>query len=81
MTEQIGLKGVLEGVVKMLEYKQEPATEGEIGILTTRIDCARSILDGVIKELTQPILPPPPASTPQIVDDPEAQQAKDDLTP
>jgi len=51
--EQIGIKGVLEGIRDMLHQKDSQPQE-DIGIIMTRMECARSMLDGVIKELTPP---------------------------
>jgi len=70
---EIGLKGVLEGVGKLLTIKEDD-TEVE---LKSRINCASDILDGVIKELTPPktqVVQTLPSSL-----DPEAKVAKEEL--
>lgn len=82
MSEYIGLKGILEGVRDMLKTDTESPE-----LLKTRMECAKSILGGVIKELTPP--PTPNYSTGTLLPnmggvgsttlDPTAEKAKEEL--
>ena len=49
MSEYIGICGILKGVSDMLKTDTESPE-----LLKTRMECAKSILGGVIKELTPP---------------------------
>ena len=79
MNELIGLKGVLEGIREMLVVNEKDTIE----LLKTRMECSKSMLDGVIKEMTPPVIPVTTTGNPEITEthlDPQASQAKSELT-
>lgn len=75
MNEQVGLSGILIGIKEMLVYKDKDTLK----LLKTRMDCAKSLLEGVIKELKPPAIPMNKYTASSTAIDPEANKAKEEL--
>ena len=73
---EIQIKGILEGIRNMLKTDTESPD-----LLKTRMECSRSMLEGVIKELTPPKVEGYSVEALKVggILDPTAQQAKKEL--
>ena len=75
MNEQIGLSGILVGIKEMLVFNDKDTLK----LLKTKMECAKSLLEGVIKELEPPAIPVNKFTPNTIALDLEANQAKKEL--